>query len=150
LRARRLAAVASPRNTFQREIEMKLLAKVLGFGLAIVAASTACAAAASLSLGSNNLSAGNVPVTPCGSLPSLVTRNVNNLGNVTQVVVPGVPAACAGETISITLLNATNVSLGSASATVPVGGGAITFTSVTFGTVSATALMSYRFAVVGA
>ena len=129
---------------------MKLLAKVLGFGLAIVAASTACAAAASLSLGSNNLSAGNVPVTPCGSLPSLVTRNVNNLGNVTQVVVPGVPAACAGETISITLLNATNVSLGSASATVPVGGGAITFTSVTFGTVSATALMSYRFAVVGA
>ena len=137
-------------HTPKREIEMKLLARVLGFGLAVIVASAAYAAAASLPLGSKSLSAGSAAVTPCGSLPSLVTRNVNNAGNVTQVVVPGVPAACAGETISITLLNATNVSLGSASATVPVGGGSMTFTSATFGTVSATALMGYRFAVVGA
>jgi uncharacterized Zn-binding protein involved in type VI secretion len=128
---------------------MKLLTQILALGLAVSAASAALAAAASLGLGSQSLSSGSAAVTPCGSLSSLLTRNVNNSGNVTQVVVPGVPAACEGETISITLLNASNASLGSASATVPVGGGAITFSS--FGaTVSATALTSYRFAVVGA
>jgi len=130
---------------------MKLLTQVLGFGLAIAAASTACAAAASLSFGSGNLSAGSAAVTACTGLSSLsATRNADNSGNVTQVVVPGVPAACAGETISITLLNGSNASLGSASALVPVGGGSMTFSSAAFGTVSATALMSYRFAVVGA
>jgi hypothetical protein len=129
---------------------MKLLTQAIGIGLAVSAASAACAAAASLALGSQSLSSGSAAVTPCGSLSSLLTRNVNNTGNVTQVIVPGVPAACAGETISITLLNGSNVSLGSASATVPAGGGSMTFTSASFGTVSAAALASYRFAVVGA
>ena len=129
---------------------MKLLAKALGFGLAITAASTACAAAASLTLGSNPLSSGSAAVTACTGLSSLsATRNVDNSGNVTQVVVPGIPAACAGETISITLVDGSNASLGNASGTVPAGGGSVTFSS--FGsTVSATSLASYRFAVVGA
>ena len=129
---------------------MKLLAKALGFGLAIAAASTAWAAAASLTLGSNPLSSGSAAITACTGLSSVsATRNVDNGGNVTQVVVPGIPAACAGETISITLVDGSNASLGNASGTVPAGGGSVTFSS--FGsTVSATSLASYRFAVVGA
>jgi hypothetical protein len=129
---------------------MKLLAKALGFGLAVAAASTACAAAASLTFGSENLSSGSAAVTACTGLSSLsATRNVDNSGNVTQVVVPSLPAGCAGETISITLVDGSNASLGSASGTVPAGGGSITFSSFG-GTVSATSLMGYRFAVVGA
>jgi hypothetical protein len=129
---------------------MKLLAKALGFGLAVAAASTACAAAASLTFGSENLSSGSAAVTACTGLSSLsATRNVDNGGNVTQVVVPSLPAGCAGETISITLVNGSNASLGSSTGTVPAGGGSMTFSS--FGaTVSATSLAGYRFAVVGA
>jgi uncharacterized Zn-binding protein involved in type VI secretion len=152
LRARRLAAAASPRNRiFEKKdsIEMKLLTKALGFGLAVSAASAACAAAASLAFATQSLSAGSAAVTSCGISSLGATRDVDNSGNVTQVVVPAVPAACAGETFSITLVDGSNAALGSASATVPAGGGAMTFSS--FGaTVSATNLMGYRVAVVGA
>lgn len=128
---------------------MKLLAKALGIGLAVSAASVACAAAASLAFASQSLSAGSAAVTSCGVSSLSATRNVDNSGNVTQVVVPSIPAACAAETISLTLVDGSNASLGSATATVPAGGGTVTFSS--FGaTVSATNLMSYRFAVVGA
>ena len=127
---------------------MKLLAKALGFGLAVAAASVATGAAASLALGSKDLSAGSAAVTSCGVASLSATRNVNNAGNVTQVVIPGVPAACAGETLSVTLVAGGNASLGSASAVVPAGGGAMTMTG--FGTVSAASLAGYRFAVLGA
>ena len=127
---------------------MKLLAKALGIGLAVAAASAATGAAASLALGSKNLSAGSAAVTSCGVASLSATRNVDNAGDVTQVVIPGVPAACAGETLSVTLVAGSNASLGSASAVVPAGGGSMTISG--FGTVSAASLASYRFAVVGA
>ena len=129
---------------------MKLLAKTLGFGLALAAASAGLAAAASLTLGSNSMSAGGTAVTACGTLTSLsATRTVNNSGNVTQVDVGSLPAACAGETLSVTLVGASNASLGNASAVVPAGGGTMSFSS--FGaTVSAANLLSYSFSVVGA
>jgi uncharacterized Zn-binding protein involved in type VI secretion len=75
-------------------------------------------------------------------------RSVDNGGNVTSVVVSGVPAACAGETLSLTLADSGGGSLGSASAVVPAGGGAMTFTS--FSTVSASNVKSYQYAVAGA
>jgi len=128
---------------------MKLMAKALGIGLAITAASTAFAAAASLALGSQSLSAGSAAVTSCGVSSLSATRNVDNSGNVTQVVVPGVPAACAGETLSVTLVDGSNAALGNASAAVPVGGGSVTFSSFG-GTVAAASLASYSFAVAGA
>jgi hypothetical protein len=80
-----------------------------------------------------------------------VTRNVNNAGNVTQVVVPGVPAACAGETISITLLNATGrVSAFRKARRRSSGRRLDDIHERDLRHRSATALMSYRFAVVGA
>jgi hypothetical protein len=128
---------------------MKLMAKALGIGLAITAASTAFAAAASLALGSQSLSAGSAAVTSCGVSSLSATRNVDNSGNVTQVVVPGVPAACAGETLSVTLVDGSNAALGNASAAVPAGGGSMTFSSFG-GSVAAANLASYSFAVAGA
>ena len=128
---------------------MKLLAKILGTALAVAATVAACASAASLAFNSNALSAGNASVTTCGVASLSATRNVNNAGNVTQVVVPSVPAACAGETLTVTLVGAANASVGSASAVVPGGGGTMTFSA--FGaTVSAASLLTYQFAVVGA
>jgi hypothetical protein len=127
---------------------MKLLAKILGTALAVAATFAACGAAASLAFNSNRLSAGNASVSSCGVASLSATRNADNLGNVTQVNVPSVPAACAGETLWVTLVGAANLSLGNASAVIPVGGGTVSFSS--FGaTVSAVLLLGYRFAVVG-
>jgi hypothetical protein len=127
---------------------MKLLAKALGTALAVAATFAACGAAATLALGSQKLSAGNASVTSCGISSLTATRDVNNSGNVTQVNVSGLPAACAGETLSVTLANSSNTSLGNASGVVPAGGGSMSFSS--FGaTVSATSLAKYVYAVAG-
>lgn len=127
---------------------MKLLANILGTALAVAATFAATSAAATLAFTSNRLSAGNASVTSCGVASLSATRNVDNAGNVTQVDVPSVPSACAGETLSVTLVGAANASVGSASAVVPVGGGTMSF--VSFGaTVSAASVLGYRYAVVG-
>jgi uncharacterized Zn-binding protein involved in type VI secretion len=130
------------------QTDMTLLAKILGLALAVAATFAAFGAAASLALGSQALSAGNASVTSCGVASLSTTRSVDNGGNFTQVVVSGVPAACAGETLSVTLVNGSGGSLGGSSAVVPAGGGAMTFSG--FGTVSAASLMSFQYAMVGA
>jgi len=127
---------------------MKLLANILGLALALAAVFVASGAAASLAFGSQKLSAGNASVTSCGVSSLSATRDVDNSGNVTQVVVGSVPAACAGETLSVTLAGAGGTSLGSSSGVVAAGGGSMTFTG--FGTVSAANVLSYQYAVVGA
>jgi hypothetical protein len=127
---------------------MKLLAKALGTALALSATFAACGAAATLALGSNRLSAGNASVSSCGVAALSATRAADNAGNVMQVSIPSVPVACAGATLSVTLVGSGGTSLGSASAAVPAGGGTMNFSS--FGTtVSATNLLSYSYAVVG-
>jgi len=139
---------ATPLSNFEEKTEMKLLAKILGTALAVAATFAATGAAASLAFTSNRLSAGNASVTSCGVASLSATRNVDNAGNVTQLDVPSVPAACAGETLSVTLIGAGNAALGSASAMVPAGGGTMSFSS--FGaTVSAASVLGYRYAVVG-
>src|SRR4051794_34920793 len=117
---------------------MKRLANVLGFALATAAMFAAFGAAATLALGSKTLSAGDSSVTSCGVSALSSVRSVDNGGNITSVVVSGVPAACGGETLSLTLADATGSSLGSASAVIPAGGGSMTFSS--FGSVSGTNL----------
>jgi hypothetical protein len=121
---------------------MKHLSKALAFGLAVAAAFTACAAAATLAVGSKNLSAGNAGVSACTSSLA-ATRNVDNSGNVTQVNVLGVPQACAGETLAVTLVNNLNASLGNASTTVGACTGGCTVSLTGFGTVSAATLNGY-------
>jgi hypothetical protein len=127
---------------------MKILAKALGFALAAALTCATCGAAATLALSSTKLSAGNSAVTSCGVASLSATRTVDNAGNVTQVSIPSVPSACAGATLSVTLVGSSGTSLGNASAAVPAGGGTMSFSS--FGaTVSAAGLLSYAYAVVG-
>jgi FlaG/FlaF family flagellin (archaellin) len=126
---------------------MTLLTKILGLALAVAATFAACGAAATLALGSKQLSAGNAPVASCtGALSA--TRTVDNGGDVTRVDVGGIPAACSGETLNITLADASGAALGSSSGTVPAGGGSMTFTG--FGTVSAASVTSFQYALAGA
>jgi hypothetical protein len=130
---------------------MKLLANILGLALAVVATFVACGAAASLALGSQSLSAGGAAVTACGGLNSLsATRNVSNAGNVTQVNVGGIPTACSGETLSVTLVGAANVSLGSATATLGGCNATCSATFSSFGSISAASVTGYSFGLAGA
>lgn len=122
---------------------MKMLSRTLGFALALTATFVAFAAAATLSLGSASLAAGNATVGSCGISVLTATRDVDNAGNVTQVNVSGIPAACAGETLSVTLVGAAGASLASASTV--VAGTTATFTGL--GTVSAASVAGYAFAV---
>jgi hypothetical protein len=127
---------------------MKLLAKALGTAFAVAATLAACGAAATLATASSPLSSGNASVTSCGVSSLSATRTVDNSGNVTQLSIPSVPSACGGATLSVTLVGSGGTSLGSASATVPAGGGTMNFSS--FGaTVSAASLVSYSYAVTG-
>jgi hypothetical protein len=125
---------------------MTVLSKTLGFVLAVAAVSAAFAAAASLGLGSQGLAAGDAPVTSCGVTSLSATRTVDNSGNVTGVTVGGIPAACAGETLSVTLADSGGGALASASTT--VAGTTATFTGL--GSVPASSLSGYQFAVTGA
>jgi hypothetical protein len=126
---------------------MKLLANALGTALAAAATLAACGAAATLALGSDPLAAGNASVSSCGVGALTATRTVDNVGDVTQLSTT-VPAACAGATLSVTLVGSGGGALGSASGPVPAGGGAMTFSSFG-GTVPAASVASYSFAVVG-
>ena len=121
---------------------MKALSKTLAFTLSVTAVFTAFAAAASLALGSTSLSAGNAAVNSCGITALTATRNVDNSGNVTQVNVSGIPAACAGETLSVTLVGP------DVTVTAQIAGTTATFTG--FSGVSAAAVTAFAFAVEGA
>jgi hypothetical protein len=130
--------------------EMNLLSKTLGLCLAVVATFAGCAAAATLAFGSTTLSAGSTGVTSCGIASLTATRAVDNSGNVTRVDVSGIPAACSGETFSVTLVGAANALLTSGSATVgscaPTCSAAVTSLGAS---VSAATVLKYSFAVTG-
>src|SRR3954454_20915620 len=124
---------------------MKTLSQTLGLLLALSATFAAFAAAATLALGSTSLSAGNATVTACGTPALTATRGVDTAGNVPQVTVSGIPAACTGETLSVTLVGSGNAAL--ATATTTISGTTAAFTGL--GTVSASNVLGYRFAVTG-
>jgi len=122
---------------------VKRLTHMLGIALIPALLSVGVAAAASLGLITGKLGAGNVAVTGCTASSLTATRNVNNSGNVTQVNVLSVPQACAGETLAVTLEDATHASLGNASTVIGACTGGCTVTLSGFGTVAAASLASY-------
>lgn len=124
---------------------MKTLIRILGIAAATTFLTVGVAAAATLGIGSGQLSAGSAAVEACTSSALTATRNVNNSGNVTQVNVLSVPQACSGETLAVTLENSSHTSLGSASATVGACTGGCNVSITGFGTVSATSLAAYAF-----
>jgi hypothetical protein len=128
---------------------MKLLAKFLGVALAVAATFAACGAAATLALGSRSVSAGNASVTSCGISSLTATRKVDNSGNVTQVDVAGIPATCAGATLSIALVSSAGAALASSSTTLT---GCTTTCAATFtglGTISAANVVRFSFGASG-
>ncbi len=128
---------------------MKLLTKILGLALAVAATFAACGAAATLALGSQPLSAGNASVSSCGVSTLSATRTVDNSGNVTQVDVAGIPAACSGETLSVTLVGSGNAALASVSATLSGCTATCSASFTSLGTVSAASVSGFSYGVTG-
>jgi hypothetical protein len=127
---------------------MKRLISIIGTALAVSATLASLAAAASLSLRSTSLAAGNARVASCGASSLSATRSVDNTGTVTLVTVNGIPQTCAGQRLSVTLEDQTGASLGSASATIGACSGGCSLGFSNFGaTVSAPSLYGYAFAV---
>ncbi len=129
---------------------MKRLTQILGTTLAVSLALAAVAAAATLGVSSQVLSAGNAAVASCGVSTLTATRQVDNNGRVTEVDVTGIPAACSGQTLSVTLESASKASIGSATTT--LGGCASTCSAAltSFGaTVTASDLQYYAFGIAG-
>ncbi len=124
---------------------MKTLIRILGMATATTLLMVGVAAAATLGLGSKQLSAGSAAVGRCASSALNATRSVNNSDDVTQVNVLSVPQACSGETLAVTLENSSHTSLGSASTTVGTCTGGCTVSLTGFGTVAAASLTSYAF-----
>ena len=124
---------------------MKRLIRTLGITTALTLLTVGVAAAATLGIGSGQLSAGRAAVGRCTSSALTATRIVDNSGNVTEVNVLSVPQACSGETLAATLENSSHASLGSASVTVGTCTGGCTVSLTGFGTVSAASLTSYAF-----
>lgn len=122
---------------------MKRLTRILGIALTAAFLSVGIASAASLGLTSSKLGAGSAVVSGCTPSSLTATRNVDNNGNVTQVDVTGVPQACAGQTLAVTLENSSHTSLGAASTVVGTCTGGCTVSLTGFGTVSATNLTAY-------
>jgi hypothetical protein len=122
---------------------LKRLTTIFGTVSTAALLSVGVAAAASLGLSSGKLGAGSATVAGCTASSLTATRNVDNSGNVTQVNVTSVPQACAGETLAVTLENASHTSLGSASTTVGACTGGCTVSLTGFGTVSAANVTAY-------
>jgi len=133
---------------------MNRISKTLVLCLLVAAAFAGTAAAATLVIGSKSLSAGNAGVTSCGVSSLSATRNVNNGGLVTRVDVGAIPLACSGETLTVTLVGASSLSLGSGTGVIGSCGttcsASITASVTNFGVaVSATNILKFSFAVVG-
>ena len=124
---------------------MKRLTRILGIALTAALLSVGVASAASLGLGSGKFGAGNATVSGCTSSSLTATRNVNNSGSVTQVNVTGVPQACAGQTLAVTLENNSQASLGASTTVVGACTGGCTVYVTGFGTVSAANVTAYAF-----
>jgi hypothetical protein len=128
---------------------MRRLSKILGVVVTTTLLSAGVAAAASLGITSNQLSAGSAAVSGCTSSALTATRNVNNSGNVTQVNVLNVPQACAGETLAVTLENSSHGSLGNASTTIGACTGGCTVGVTGFVSVSAANVTTFALSLSG-
>jgi hypothetical protein len=124
---------------------VKRLINILGIALTAALLSVGVAAAASLGITTSRLAAGSASVSGCTSSSLTATRNVDNSGNVTQVNVLGVPQACAGETLAVTLEGSGGAGLAGASAIVGTCTGGCTVAVTGFGTVAAASVGAYAF-----
>lgn len=129
---------------------MTRFGKILGTTLAVWLALAAAAAAATLTVSTNVLAAGNARVSSCGVSALTGSRVVDNNGGITEVDVTAIPAACQGQTLSVTLGNTSGTALASYTTTLS---GCTTTCAAAFtglgGTIPAANLEYFSFALVG-
>ena len=93
--------------------------------IVMTAAGAAVGVAASLNLASSSLGAATTATPRCTSAGLTVLQNLT-AGTVASVTVGGIPAACGGATLQVTVNNGVTNSGGSA--VVPGGGGSVVVT----------------------
>ena len=134
-------ALAKRRTLFAVVLALTIFGAVYGF-------------AATLNLGTDQLSAGNATVASCqtSGSPTGTYSVAYDSGvpgyKVSGVTVTGIDAACATKAISVTLTGASNTSLATIIGTVPVGGGSYAI-GAPGPTVSAAAVLGVSVAISG-
>jgi len=105
------------------------------------------AVAASTNPNSNKVVGATAAVSSCGSLSGMTISWTTVDGVVASIVLGSIPAACNGASLSLTLVNSSNGSLGSAGP-VTITGTSQTLSSIT-GSPDATAVATSYVSVVG-
>lgn len=115
-------ALAKKRTLFAIVLALTIFGAVYGF-------------AATLSVGSNSLSAGNIAVASCQATPVTGTYTTAYDSTVpgykvSSVIVTGIATTCGSKTVSATLTDSSNnpITGGTLTGTAPVGGGTLTLT----------------------
>jgi hypothetical protein len=114
-------ALAAKKTLFALVLALTIFGAVYGF-------------AATLNVGTNQLSAGNAAVASCqasGTPTGTYTVAYDStLGGykVSGVTVTGLDAGCATKTVSVTMTGAANANLGTITGAVPAGGGSLALT----------------------
>lgn len=104
---------------------MRLPARGLTLLLALVVGSSVVAFAASLAVATPGIGAAQVAVPRCTNAALTVIPTLT-LTTISSVTVGGLPAACGGGTLEVSVNN--GATSGSGSATVPGGGGSVAVT----------------------
>ena len=114
-------ALAKRKTVFALLLALTIFGAVYGF-------------AATLNVGTNQLSAGNATVascqasgTPTGTY-SVAYDSTLSAYKVSGVTVTGIDTNCASKTVSVTLTGAAGANLGTITGTAPVGGGSLALT----------------------
>jgi len=116
-----LKALTQRKTLFALVLALTIFGAVYGF-------------AATLNVGTNELSAGNATVASCQASGSptgtySVAYDSSITGyKVSGVTVTGIDAGCASKTVSVTLTGSGGASLGAVSGTAPAGGGSLAMT----------------------
>jgi hypothetical protein len=118
---RTIKALTQKKTLFALLLALTIFGAVYGF-------------AATLNVGTNELSAGNATVascqqsgTPTGTYSVAYDSTLSSY-SVAGLTVTGIDTNCAGKTVSVTLTGSGGTSLGSATGTAPVGGGSLALT----------------------
>jgi hypothetical protein len=116
-----LKALAKKKTLFALMLALTIFGAVYGF-------------AATLNVGTNQLSAGNASVASCQATGTptgtyAVAYDSTLMGyKVSGVTVSNLDAGCATKTVSVTLTDAAHANLGTISGAVPAGGGTLALT----------------------
>jgi hypothetical protein len=105
------------------------------------------AAAAPHTLSSKKVATGSAAVNACGTLSGITVTWTSQANVVKKVVLSAIPTACNGGTLSLTLVDASNASLGTAGP-VTVNATSMTLSTIT-GSPTATSITGAQVAVVG-